>query len=202
MIYRIYFDPGEIKDEPDAEHRYSEFLLAYALFREKQLIYTDQNIMCNAWGKPFLRNYPHIHYNASHCRGLASCVLADVPVGIDVENIRTFSSYVLRRAYSEEEREDIRRAEDPDRQFFIYWTLKESCVKAMGTGIAYPLRQVVFRISEHEIQCTTHPEYRFLLLEDSKRCMTAVCYRNTGKSVRYSEDMSSGRRASIWENIR
>ena len=192
MIYRLYFNTGATSSSPNIEHRYCEFLLEYALFHEQQLIYRDQTIFYNEWHKPALSNYPQIQYNVSHCKGLASCVLADVPVGIDVEYIRPFSMYVARRICTPREMDDIQNAEEPNRQFFIYWTLKESCVKAMGTGLTYPLKQVVFHIAEQDIHCLTRPEYQFLLLENAGQYITAVCYRHIGKSVRVYEDIEFG----------
>ena len=40
-------------------------------------------------GKPFLRDYPHIHFNLSHCSRAALCVVGDAPVGCDVETVTT-----------------------------------------------------------------------------------------------------------------
>ena len=182
MIYRIYFDKEVMRKNHNAHHKYGETLLEYALLHEKQIIYKNQTVIYNKWGKPLLRDHPHIQYNISHCEGMAACVLADVPVGIDVENIRPFSEHAARRVCDQQEIDDIMKAKDPNRQFFTYWTLKESCVKAMGCGMAYPLKKVVFRIIRHEIECVTRPEYQFLLLENDKRHVMAVCCRHAGAS--------------------
>ena len=186
MIYRLYYDSG-LKDEPGIAHQYCEYLLEYAFLHEKQLNYKDQTIIRNAWGKPALQRYPQLQYNVSHCRGLVSCILADMPVGIDVEVVRPYSPYAARHAFSRQEIEDLDRAEDPNRQFFIYWTLKESCVKAMGMGLAFSMKRVAFRVTKTGIQCLTQPEYRFVLLENSGPYITAVCLRGAGRSIRISE---------------
>lgn len=187
MIYRLYYDP-DVKDESYSAHRYCEFLLGIALLEEKQLSYHQQTVIRNQWGKPALQDHPQIQFNISHCKGLASCILCDKPVGIDVEYVRPYSPYAAQHALSQPELDDIDRAEDPDRRFFIYWTLKESCVKAMGFGLAYSLKKVAFCINGNDIQCLTQPDYRFMLLENSSPYITAVCYQETGKSIRIYEN--------------
>jgi 4'-phosphopantetheinyl transferase len=186
MIYRLYYDPGS-DDEPGSAHQYCELLLEHALLHEKKLNYRDQTITRNEWGKPALQDYPHIQFNLSHCRGLAACILAEVPVGIDAEYIRPYSPYAAMHALNPQELDDISRAEEPDRLFFAYWTLKESCVKAMGFGLAYSLKKVAFRIAADAIQCLTQPEFRFVLLENNSPYITAVCYQEKGKSIRICE---------------
>jgi len=166
-----------MQNTPAAQHCFGEFLLTYALYREKKLNYADQEIVYNRWNKPSLRDYPNIHYNISHCKGLTACVLSDVPVGIDVEKIRPFSISAAKRVCEKLEMEDIQRSKDKDRHFFIYWTLKESCVKAIGYGITYPMKKVVFRLTDNEIRCITQPEYHFKLIEDSSSFVIAVCYK-------------------------
>ncbi len=181
MIYRYHFNEtsGVFSDE----HRYGQWLLAYALFVEKQLDVSRLCVVRNEWGKPYLRDYPGVEFNISHCRGLAVCVISDVPVGIDVERVRPFSRHAARRACSRAEREDIENAPDPDRRFFIYWTLKESCVKAMGNGLSYPLKDIIFKLTDQRIICETQSDYQFLLI-DNKRFVISVCYRRNGQSVR------------------
>ena len=186
MLYRLYYDP-DLYDDPDTVRRYSETLLGHAFLQEKQLSYHDQTIIRSKWGKPALQDHPQIHYNVSHCKGLISCILADVPVGIDVEYVRPYSPYAAKHALSRQELDDLERAEDPDRQFFRYWTLKESCVKAIGIGLSYSLKRVTFRIKKNDIQSLDQPRYRFILLEDTGPYITAVCYREAGESVRIFE---------------
>ncbi len=188
MIYRLYYDPDS-EDESDTAHRYCEFLLGFALFRERQLCYQQQTIVRNEWGKPALQDYPQIQFNISHCKGLVSCILSDTPVGIDVEYVRPYSPFTAMHVLGAQELDDVTRAPDPDRRFFMYWTLKESCVKAMGLGLAYSMKKVVFCIEDDTVRCLTQPEYRFVLLEDASPYITAVCYQEIGKSVHVYENV-------------
>ena len=39
-------------------------------------------------GKPSIVGHPEIHFNLSHCREAAVCIISDHPVGVDVESVR------------------------------------------------------------------------------------------------------------------
>lgn len=78
-------------------------------------------------GKPLLLEYPDLHFSLSHSGSYAVCVIADRPVGVDVETQRNISKALRRRYFSEEE-----QAADPVR----VWVLKESFCKMTGRGLA------------------------------------------------------------------
>lgn len=97
-------------------------------------------------GKPYLKDFPHIHYNISHTDGMVACGIGDKELGIDVERIRPFRNNILRRVFSDAER--LRMEELPEEEhsqyFFRIWTLKESYLKAVGWGITVPLTGISF----------------------------------------------------------
>lgn len=85
-------------------------------------------------GKPYLPSYPGVHFNYSHCRKAILCAVGDVPLGVDVEEIR-FDADILPIVFSESERQDMLQAEDPAIPFTVGWTQKESLLKLTGTGL-------------------------------------------------------------------
>ena len=89
----------------------------------------------NEHGKPFLKGYPDIHFNISHCKSGIAVVVADHPVGIDIESYRKASESLLRHTMNEEEQHIISESGDPIRCFTEYWTKKEAVFKLHGTGI-------------------------------------------------------------------
>ena len=103
-----------------------------------------------AHGKPYLREYPQIQFNISHCMGLAVLAVGDCSVGIDVEYVRPYREPLLKRVLSEAELRQMEAAGEAGREelFFRFWTLKESCVKAMGCGITVPLQDISFQIGD------------------------------------------------------
>jgi 4'-phosphopantetheinyl transferase len=91
-------------------------------------------------GKPSLIGYPDIHFNLSHCREAAICVLSDHPVGVDIESIGRQSERLMRYVLSDEEYEQVKRSSSPDVEFTCFWTKKESMLKLTGEGINTDLK--------------------------------------------------------------
>lgn len=105
-------------------------------------------------GKPYLPQFPELHFNLSHANGICACMTADFECGIDAETLRKYRPNVVRKAFSENERiqlESIESDSERDLLFTRLWTLKEAYVKAIGIGISYPLRKVCFDLSGGEI---------------------------------------------------
>lgn len=87
------------------------------------------------YGKPYLPDYPGIHFNISHCDTGCAVVVADYPVGVDIQDVRPFSWDVARRVCSEQELAELERCVDRDTLFTKIWVIKESYGKMMGVGI-------------------------------------------------------------------
>lgn len=94
-------------------------------------------------GKPFIVGHPEIHFNLSHCRESAVCMIADRPVGIDIESIRTFKQTLVNYTMNEEEIHQINVSERPDIEFIKLWTRKEAVLKLSGEGISRDMKQVL-----------------------------------------------------------
>ncbi len=85
--------------------------------------------------KPFLRSSPEIHFSLSHSGNAVLCALDDRPVGADVEMVLSRDPEHLLSVFSEQEREEILRAERPKLRFTELWTRKESFLKLTGQGL-------------------------------------------------------------------
>ena len=86
-------------------------------------------------GKPSIVGHPEIHFNMSHCREAAICVLSDRPVGVDIESIREYKESLARYTMNDDELQQIMTAERPDVEFIRLWTMKEAVLKRSGRGI-------------------------------------------------------------------
>jgi 4'-phosphopantetheinyl transferase len=73
------------------------------------------------------------HWSISHTRGWAAAVVADQPVGIDVEQIRPRRDELFNEIASEQEWVLAGGPSWP--AFFRIWTAKEAVLKANGVGI-------------------------------------------------------------------
>lgn len=115
----------------------SYLLLIYALHKEFKLssptiAYTDK-------GKPYLPDYPDIHFNISHCPQGCVCAVSDKPIGVDIQDIRPFSQNIANRCCSTEELLLLKQSADPAACFTQMWAMKESYLKMTGEGIAQSL---------------------------------------------------------------
>ena len=104
-------------------------------------------------GKPFVCDPLDavLPFNVAHTHGLVVCGLsshADLQLGVDVENVnRRTDPAIAERFFSRPEVEFLRTVvgEESKRQAFLrIWTLKESFIKAIGTGMATPLADFAF----------------------------------------------------------
>jgi len=94
-------------------------------------------------GKPYIVGHPEIHFNMSHCREAAICVLSHQPVGVDVESVRSFSDSLISYAMNDEEAAIISQAARPDLAFIKIWTQKEAVLKFTGEGINDQMKHVL-----------------------------------------------------------
>lgn len=113
----------------------------------------------NEHGKPFLKDYPEVHFNLSHCKNGIAVVVSDQPVGIDIESYRNVSDSLLRYTMNEEEQRIIRESDDPVRTFTEYWTKKEAVFKLRGTGITKGLHELLQ--GDERVETNVNPEKKY-----------------------------------------
>ncbi len=103
--------------------------------------------------KPSLKSYNNIHFNISHSGEWVVCAFAEAPVGIDVEKIRKVNFGIARRFFSEEEINDLFSLPEHDQtdHFFDLWTVKESYLKAIGTGLTRSLSSFTVRFHPNDV---------------------------------------------------
>ena len=119
------------------------FLLLCDGLREEYGIIQPPMLEYHEEGKPFLADYPHIHFNISHCHVAAICAIAPHPIGIDVERIRPYNESVVRYTMNEEELRQIEASPHPDIAFIRLWTMKEALLKLTGSGIQKDMKNVL-----------------------------------------------------------
>ncbi len=103
----------------------------------------DVQIDLGPHGKPALApRHPPLEFNLSHSGGVALYAFCrHAPVGIDIERVRDDLPWeqLAARYFAPNEAAAMHT---PD-AFFACWTRKEALVKASGTGLSQPLREVV-----------------------------------------------------------
>ena len=86
-------------------------------------------------GKPAIQGHPDIHFNLSHCREAAICVVGHRPVGVDIESIRHYKESLARYTMNDAEIAQITHSPHPAQKFTQLWTMKEALLKLSGEGI-------------------------------------------------------------------
>lgn len=148
-VFLPFFDETSVspaKRQKQQERILARLLLNFGLKKEygislAQLApYLDEN------GKLRSKNYPHIHFNISHCSAACACMLGEREVGIDIERPFEYREKLARRICSAEEWEILQSQETAERvrQLRFLWSLKESFVKWNGRGIAYGMERADF----------------------------------------------------------
>ena len=157
---------------------YGELLLRYGL--RTQFSFENKNIKLskNESGKPYIKGYP-IHFNISHAGDFVVCAFSEQEVGIDIEQIRDVELDIAKRFFCQREYVDLLAQNQANQLDYFYslWTLKESYIKFLGTGLSTPLDSFCFTISETGISFVdnnrkTTPFFKQFFIEGYK---LAVC---------------------------
>ncbi len=144
------------------EHRAGLELLKESLFREfsgefsctEEEFCLENELEKEELGKPFLKNYPQVHFNISHGKDMVVCGVGTSPLGVDVEAIRPVKRSMSRRVLTPGEQIFLEESEKNGgengwyRDFFRLWTLKESYVKAVGKGLSIDFTTLEFILTE------------------------------------------------------
>jgi 4'-phosphopantetheinyl transferase len=109
-------------------------------------------------GKPILSDDfrgSRIEFNVSHSHEMALCaVTRSGEIGVDLEYIRELrdSDGLAERFFARSEIDTMRRLSADERvlAFLRCWTRKEALLKAVGTGLSKPLREVEVSLARDE----------------------------------------------------
>lgn len=96
-------------------------------------------------GRPYINElaHPQLDFNISHSGKHTVCAIGKgVKVGVDVEAIQPVDLQEFRNVMTEQQWQIIESAEDPHQQFFAYWAIKESVMKADGRGMSMDLQGI------------------------------------------------------------
>ena len=105
-----------------------------------------------------------IHFNVAHTNGFVVAAVADVAVGVDVEDRRRSARIdkIARRFFSAEEAEWVLALSEDEKRaaFFEVWVMKEAVVKARGDALGDHLASLTFERAEIGVSPTTPlPDY-------------------------------------------
>ena len=110
------------------ERRQTEWLAARYLLQ--QMLGKQAFCQSDAFGKPVLQNSDR-HLSISHSRGLATVVVSDKPIGVDIQEISPKIQRIAHKFMRTAETESLSTAHAIE-HLHIYWGAKEALYKAYG----------------------------------------------------------------------
>jgi 4'-phosphopantetheinyl transferase len=93
-------------------------------------------------GKPFLIDYPQIHFNISHCKKGVICAVHHSAVGVDIETVENYDPELAGHVCNENELKLINESDNKALTFTKIWTKKESLLKKTGIGLSDHLKTI------------------------------------------------------------
>ena len=109
-------------------------LLLLAALRELNGPMPPLEISRGEGGKPRIAGGPE--FSLSHSGEQVLCALSDEAVGADIQQLRPYNPALVRRFFTAEEGAWLEEQRERDLAFSLLWSLKESYVKFLGSGIA------------------------------------------------------------------
>lgn len=97
-----------------------------------------ENVRTAPNGKP---EADGVFFNVSHSGNYVIGVVADSPIGCDIEKMKKAPIVVADHYFTQSEQKYIKAQADQELAFWKLWTLKESYVKMTGEGLSVPLNQ-------------------------------------------------------------
>ena len=104
------------------------------------LTYSLNNLKYTEYKRPFFDDL--IDFNISHSGEYIICAISTTnKVGVDVEKMKDIPINNFKNIFSDEEWNNV-STDKSLRSFYTYWTKKEAFLKAIGTGMNIPLKNI------------------------------------------------------------
>ncbi len=171
-MYKYFFEETELlspKEQSAAAHS----LLKRSLAEYFGLDADDITIKKDSNGAPFIEAMDGVFVSIAHTKGMVACAFADGRVGIDVEVIATRRKSVEPRVFTFDESKLLDLSENENTAFFTLWTLKESWLKAIGTGFAGNAKEIEFYSVTNPVSSNSDTFSFFTEVQGG--CVLSVC---------------------------
>ena len=89
-------------------------------------------------GKPYLPDFPDVHFSISHSGTMAMCAVSNKGIGADIQLVGNFKEDICNRYFTTVESSYILgndSAYEKRKRFFEIWTVKEAYSKMTGKGL-------------------------------------------------------------------
>ena len=165
-------------------------LLLHKACEDAGIAGADERVAYGENEKPYLVDFPDVHFNLSHSGERVMCVLSPFDVGCDVEIIKGDRGRLAERFFKPEESAWIKHFETLEKQseaFYRLWTLKECYMKVTGRGMSLMPDMFALHMDEQENVSLYHdgerPEYTFREIDLHDGYRYAYCMKNNGENA-------------------
>ena len=141
--------------------------------------YKNEEIVFNKNGKPSFKNSSYF-FNTSHSGNYALCVISDVEVGCDIEEIKEYKPKVAERCFTLKENKYLEISPKKDELFYRFWTLKESFMKCIGKGFTKPMQSFELDNKDENVVIKDNDNYSFIEQKYNNYCIS-VCLKTKEK---------------------
>ena len=180
MEIRIYSEelrgPAAPGKEKQAQIRHLQKKLLRKALRDTGIYFAEQEelpqVLHTAYGKPY---FPQIkdqfRFSLSHSGTMAMCVFSSdvenraLSTGCDIQEKRKTDLKIAERFFHPSEYELIMKEADHEKRtdlFYRLWTLKESCLKAAGTGTLLSMKDFRIELNTDENPSVWKDDQRML----------------------------------------
>lgn len=113
-------------------------LAKYAIAQKWRLPFYDIQFGTTSYGKPYVIGHEQVHFNISHSGTVCVCVVADAPVGVDIQKMEPHNFHrIVKRFFTAEEQAVYEQEGRGKLAFYRMWTKRESVGKYLGMGFYY-----------------------------------------------------------------
>ncbi len=114
-------------------------------------------------GKPYLKDFPELHFNISHSNNAVTVAFSESPVGIDIEKISVPNFKVAKKFFCPDEKLYIENSDSPEYAFYEIWNAKEAYFKQLGSGIGASFSKTSVLKENIKNSVHTFKKYDFLI---------------------------------------
>ncbi len=168
----IQDDVLKYKKEKDRWRVLGGKLLLKNMLKKKQLNYSLDELAIGDKGKPYFKS-ADFDFNISHSGDLVVIVFSENGrVGVDIEMHRKIGFLNFEDNFTASEWQTIINAADQSKQFFDYWAIKESIIKADGRGFEVLRKSAIYPPSKATCD---GKEYHIATIFIEKQYSSCVC---------------------------
>lgn len=73
------------------EDTFQAALAKHMVYQVFNILPAEQRIACGPHGKPYLSDYPNVHFKLSHSGHFVACAICGRTVGLDIQKLRPYA---------------------------------------------------------------------------------------------------------------